>query len=152
MNNRHRFSFGFTLVEVTLALGIAVFCLVTTFGLLTVGSNSDATTFEQTRATNILAAVASDLRTFPQGTGGSTTPIYQINLQSAGRAADTYVTEDGRLNPAGAGGTRYRLGIAVQPGVAPSPTLVWVVLSWPAAATLGTANGSVESMIVLNRN
>ena len=91
--NRHAFS----LVEVTLALGIAVFCMVVVFGLLTVGLNTSAISVEQTSATNVLSIVANDLRTapkpFPQGSatpsgdGTYHSPIFQLPVPAALAAA-----------------------------------------------------------------
>src|SRR5436189_1268687 len=56
---------GFSLVEVTLALGIAAFCLIAVFGLLPVGVQTNRNATSQTATTNIMAAVVSDLRATP---------------------------------------------------------------------------------------
>jgi uncharacterized protein (TIGR02598 family) len=53
---------GFSLVEVTLALGIAAFCLIAVFGLIPVGVQTNRNATSQTAATNIIALVAADLR------------------------------------------------------------------------------------------
>src|ERR1700757_678896 len=53
---------AFSLVEVTLALGIAAFCLIAVFGLLPVGLQTNRSATAQGQATNIMAAVVSDLR------------------------------------------------------------------------------------------
>ena len=67
MTSPHRRPAGFSLVEVTVALGISVFCLAVIFGLLNVGFNTGSLAAEQTAATNLLATVSSDLRTAPNG-------------------------------------------------------------------------------------
>src|ERR1043166_3988625 len=54
--------FGFSLVEVTLALGVAAFCLIAVSGLLSVGVQTNQRSTSQTLATNIMAAAAADLR------------------------------------------------------------------------------------------
>jgi uncharacterized protein (TIGR02598 family) len=56
---------GFSLAELTLALGIAAFCLVAVFGLMPVGVHTNRNATSQTAATNILAAVVADLRATP---------------------------------------------------------------------------------------
>ena len=56
---------GFSLVEVTLALGIAAFCLIAVFGIMPVGVQTNRNATSQTAATNIMAAVVADLRATP---------------------------------------------------------------------------------------
>ena len=58
---------AFSLVEVTLALGIAVFCLIAVFGLVPVGVQTNRNATSQTTATNILSSVVSDIRASPPG-------------------------------------------------------------------------------------
>ena len=57
---------AFSLVEVTLALGIAAFCLIAVFGLMPVGVQTNRNATSQTAATNIMAAVIADLRATPK--------------------------------------------------------------------------------------
>ena len=56
---------AFSLIEVTLALGIAAFCLIAVFGLMPVGVQTNRNATSQTAATNIMAAVVADLRATP---------------------------------------------------------------------------------------
>ena len=56
---------AFSLVEVTLALGVAAFCLLAVLGLLPVGVQTNRNASSQTIASNIIATVVSDLRTTP---------------------------------------------------------------------------------------
>ncbi|PYL54700.1 MAG: hypothetical protein DMF33_00490 [Verrucomicrobia bacterium] len=62
MNRRLRSATAFSLVELTLALGIAAFCLITLFGLLPVGVQTNRNATSQTAATNILTDVIADIR------------------------------------------------------------------------------------------
>ena len=57
---------GFSLVEVTLALGVAAFCLIAVFGLIPVGVQTNRNATSQTAATNIIALVVADLRATPK--------------------------------------------------------------------------------------
>src|SRR5437773_10927056 len=67
---------AFSLVEVTLALGVAAFCLIAVFGLVPVGVQTNRNATSQTAATNILSSVVSDIRASPQS--GSNTLRYGI--------------------------------------------------------------------------
>lgn len=58
---------AFSLVELTLALGVAAFCLVAVFGLMPVGVQTNRNATSQTIATNIIALAVSDLRAAPTG-------------------------------------------------------------------------------------
>jgi type II secretory pathway pseudopilin PulG len=61
MNLSRNSSPAFSLIEVTLALGIAAFCLLTVFGLLPLGLNSSQNAAEQTTVAGIATAISSDL-------------------------------------------------------------------------------------------
>jgi uncharacterized protein (TIGR02598 family) len=79
---------GFSLIEVTLALGIAAFCLLTVFGLLPLGLNSNQNAFEQTAAAGIATAIASDLHGTPVASTASvtsTTSRFEFVIPVAGK-------------------------------------------------------------------
>ena len=59
---------AFSLVELTLALGIAAFCLIAVFGLMPVGVQTNRNATSQTAATNIIASVIADMRATPATT------------------------------------------------------------------------------------
>ena len=156
---------GFSLVEVTLALGIAVFCLVVIFGLLSVGVNTSTTSVEQTSATNVLSEVAGDLRSapdpYPKG-AAATTKVYKLPIPAAAATASpaptpialsppVYLDADGALDSA-AGSATYQLNVWMTPGVGRSATIARLMLSWPPAAPTANAGGSVETVIALDRN
>ena len=146
---------GFTLVEVTLALGIAVFCLVVVFGLLGVGMNTSSSSVEQTNASNILCAVAADLRAAPTptltGTAGAASTTYKLTLPTNSQAATGPVTQvlDASGQPTANQG-RYQLDVWATPGVGRGATQVRVMVSWPPKAAVPA--GTVESVIALDRN
>ena len=155
---------AFSLVEVTLALGIAAFCLIAVFGLVPVGVQTNRNATSQTTATNILSGVVSDIRASPKGTG--TTPKYKIRR---GKGNGTTVCFDGQgqpdplggqINnvPCRAGNWRYRLYVKIYPtATLPNPNLkpycanyVVLKLIWPAAADplTATPSGSVETSTI----
>ena len=156
MKHRNRSIAGFSLVEVTLALGVAAFCLIAVFGLVPVGVQTNRNATSQTFATNILSGVVSDIRASPPGTGLSAK--YKI---SRSKATNTTLYFDGQGLPTTACYTsscppgpnsRYRLyvKIANNPAGVVYPNYVWLKVSWPAAVdtinTTITPNGSVETV------
>src|SRR5436190_21311438 len=74
---------AFSLVEITLALGVAAFCLLAVFGLVPVGVQTNRNATSQTAATSVIAAVVADLRATPLTTppGQAITSLqYQIPI------------------------------------------------------------------------
>jgi type II secretory pathway pseudopilin PulG len=160
---------GFSLVEVVLALGIVVFCLVTIVGLLAEGIGSSDTAIEQTSLENILTAVATDLRSTPNppaatpslGPGtAQTSPVYGIPIPAAGTAlaAPASPSFSVFLGPNGekvasAAAARYLLSVWTSvPGENRQEIVVRLLFSWPAQAAYTQATGSVEDVMTLNRS
>ena len=154
---------AFSLVEVTLALGIAAFCLIAVFGLVPVGVQTNRNATSQTTATNILSSVVSDIRASPKG--NTTTAKYKIRRSKSNQTTVCFDGE-GQPDPLGglignvpcrAGNWRYRLYLRIYPLTAPPTnftpfcaTYVDLKLVWPAAAdplsTTITPSGSVETV------
>ena len=88
-----RFEKAFTLVEVTLALGVAAFCLLAVFGLLPTGINCNRASVEQTAAASLARAIVADLRSTPRNS--RTSPQYAIPFPSA--YVPFYFAEDGTV-------------------------------------------------------
>jgi len=155
---------AFSLVELTLALGIAAFCLIAVFGLMPIGVQTNRNATSQTAATNIMAAVVADLRATPtfnttstefgiafganatryfDGTGScscDSAGLQKFN-SSTGSCSDTW-------NPALQ--LRYQLNVTWYG----SSGLRYadVKVTWPAAATTANASGSTEMFVALDRN
>jgi len=150
---------AFSLVEVTLSLGVAAFCLIAVFGLLPAGLNSNKTSIEQTAATNLLTAIATDLRAAPNPPPGATAQSSaQFGIQiPAGSGSVTsgtiYVAEDWEVTHSSSG-ARYMVSLLITPPGSGSKqaTVVHLRLTWPAAAPVTDAAGSVEGVVALNRN
>jgi hypothetical protein len=157
-------SSAFSLVEVTLALGIAAFCLIAVFGLMPVGVQTSRNATSQTRATNIMAAVVADLRATPQTTppGNATTSLlYQIPIPanpvgSATTISPLFFADTGTFATTIQADSRYRLGITFSPNGpgAHTPTYAGIKVTWPAAADPATVTpaGSLEIFAALDRN
>ena len=152
---------AFSLVEVTLALGIAGFCLIAILGLLPVGMNSNQTATEQTASVGILSGIAADLRatppTSPPG-GASTSVQYSLAIPASpnGSSAQTlFFAEDGTFSAAMNASSRYRVTVAFAPNsAARSATLVTLKATWPAVVdpVSRTPAGSATMFVALDRN
>jgi uncharacterized protein (TIGR02598 family) len=159
---------AFSLVEVTLAMGIAAFCLLAVFGLMPIGVQTNRNATSQTRATNILASVIADLRSTPLTTppGLATASVqYQIPIPanpvvlSVTSVSPLFFAEDGTFSTSIQAQSRYQVNITFRPtspnpngSNAHLPTLADVKLTWPAPATLANASGSVEMFAAFDRN
>lgn len=149
---------GFSLVEVTLALGICGFCLIAVFGLMPVGVQTNRNAISQTAAASIMAAVISDLRATPKASSTSTqfcipfgTPA-TVYFGSAGQCSSDVA---GSSTPCGvvlspAIQTRYQVNITWSGSTALRYADLKVV--WPAAATAANAAGSTEILVAFDRN
>jgi uncharacterized protein (TIGR02598 family) len=152
---------AFSLVETTLALGVAAFCLTTILGLLPVGLTSNSTAVEQTTATNLLTAIAADLRNTPNPSprgSAHLSPKYGISVPAfangvaatSANAVTYYFAENGAVT--NAADARYRVSSWMYAGEERKATQARLQVSWPAAATVENATGSIESIVALDRN
>ena len=139
---------AFSLVEVTLALGIAAFCLIAVIGIIPAGLQTTRSATSQTAATNIMAAVIADLRATPTTTNSS----LQFGLGFGAAGTQTrYFDGSGTPSLSLTGTSRYRLDItwlAAPTGLRYADVKVW----WPAAATAANASGSTEMFAAFDRN
>jgi uncharacterized protein (TIGR02598 family) len=145
---------GFSLVEVTLALGIAAFCLLAVFGLLPVGLKTQYLAIEQTTATRIVSAVVADLRTTPRT--ATTSSLFGITIP--GNTASSFSTfffdSEGHASTALNTKSRHRLTITFAPNSVGSrgATFAHLLVTWPAVAGVADATGSSEAFVALDRN
>ena len=164
---------GFTLIEVTLALGVASFCLMTIFSLLPIGLNTNQNASEQTMAAGIATAISADLQgtAIPKPfTSGTPTvspkfniPVPLIQPGSNSQTETLYLTQDGNMvgavnpstPPASSGSPlRYQATVYVNPipAAANKTVPVRILVTWPALASPSAAAGSFETMSSLNCN
>ena len=141
---------GFSLVEVTVALGIAGFCLLAMLGLIPVGMRNAATASEQTATVGILAAVISDLRETPAGASAS--PRFGTTMPQPGNSASytIYFSEDGQKVD-GAASARYAAVATLSAPANSFAVNLQVRVYWPAGAGAANASGSIEGITVLDR-
>ena len=150
---------AFSLVEVTLALGIAAFCLIAVFGLLPVGMQTNRNAKSQTRATNLMAAVMADLRATPS----TKTTSLQFCIPLTGTRT-LYFDSEGRCSSTAAGSTsscgvawnpaletRYQVNITFPSSGYLSLKYADLKATWPAPAAPANASGSVEMFAAFDR-
>ena len=161
---KKRFRSAFSLVELTLALGIAAFCLISLFALMPIAVQTNRNATSQTAATNIIAAVIADLRGTPSGVTPSAQ--FAINLPAnAASPADPppcsgtqtlYFNGEGQAVTVIGANSRYRLIVTFvrNPTGATAPTYAKLNVSWPAAVDpcATTPSGSVEMFAAFDRN
>jgi Tfp pilus assembly protein PilV len=147
----------FSLVEVTLALGVAAVSLLAIFALLPVGVKTNQVAIEQTGSTNVLSAITADLRATPRG-GATTSPRFGIavpaNPVGANITTTLYFTTEGQFSTTLAPASRYGVSITfVANGArARTATFARICASWPASAAVANAEGTAEWFVALDRN
>ena len=140
---------AFSLVEVTLALGVAAFCLLAVFGLMPVGVQTNRNATSQTAAANIMAAVVADLRATPKG--NTTSSQFGITF---GANTTLYFDGSGQFATSLGTNSRYQLNLTWNVTGACSAALPCADLkvTWPAAATPANASGTAETFAAFDRN
>jgi uncharacterized protein (TIGR02598 family) len=146
---------AFSLVEVTLALGIAAFCLIAVFGLMPVGVQTNRNATSQTRATNIMAAVVADLRATPNA--NTTSTQFVITFGTCKRLyfdSEGQVVSSGLCNPSTSvpPTSRYQVNVTWSDSGWSQLKYANVKVTWPAAATVANASGSTEMFVAFDRN
>jgi uncharacterized protein (TIGR02598 family) len=156
---------AFSLVEVTLALGVAAFCLVAIIGVLPVGLKTQQAGTQQTTANAIISQILGDLRAdvrLPPGQQAksqeSTAGLGLHGHWAQIATPDTlYFTLDARktgdLNAATAPpDAAFRATITYRLPPTDTTSLASITISWPAAQSdLTKVAGSVETLIAVNR-
>jgi len=158
MSERKRDRAGFSLVEVTLALGVAGFCLIALMGLLPMGIKTNQTSFSQTAAATILSDIVADMRA---ASLAATSPQYSINFGSTLAQHLCFDSEGGfanctpPTNPPTS--SRYRVVVTIFPPDATHyATYANVKIAWPAAVDPSTTTkapaGSIETVAAFDRH
>jgi uncharacterized protein (TIGR02598 family) len=155
---------GFSLVEVTLALGVAAFCLVAILGMLPVGLKTQHTSTQQTTANAIISQILGDLRAdvrLPPGQQAksqeSTAGLGLHGHWAALATPDTlYFTNEGKktgnLNSTPPPDAVFRATITYRLPPTDTTALASITVTWPAAQSDPTkVAGSVETLVAVNR-
>jgi uncharacterized protein (TIGR02598 family) len=147
MRSRNYKNSSFSLVEVTLALGVAAFCLIALFGLIPVSMQTNRNATSQTAATSIIAGVAADLRATP--TANSTSAQFGITF---GTNATLYFDGAGQASISPTANSRYQLNITWNNSPPAGLQYADLKVTWPATATAANATGSTEMFAAFDRN
>ena len=142
-------SASFSLVEVTLALGLASFCLIAIFSLLPVGVKTSQTSISQTAAATILSSVIADMRATPKSASSST----QFGI-SFGSQKTLYFDNESKCSLTRTPNSRYQLTVTFPANSAGTTAAVFADLkvTWPAAATPANAAGVSEIFAAFDRH
>src|SRR5436189_3881910 len=155
---------AFSLIEVTLALGIAAFCLLTVFALLPVALKTQQASIQQTTANTIASQIVADLSAalrLPPGLQSK-----QFNLHGHWAQAlhpdIIYFTKDGTYIHSGS--TEPQVFMAAVTYLEPpteTTSLADITVGWPALGIpidpgsgqpdFSKAAGKVESFAAINR-
>jgi type II secretory pathway pseudopilin PulG len=164
---------GFSLIEVTLALGIAAFCLLTVFAMLPVTLKTQQTSMQQTMANQIISQINAVLRadvSLPPGQankvcGDPPDPNTPCNWSALHghwllvAAPDTmYFTNEGRqtgtLNGSPPADAVFRAKITYRFPPSDTTSVADIAVSWPAAVDPGNGGvpaGYLMTTIAVNR-
>ena len=166
MKRSLRVTAAFSLVEVTLALGVAAIAFVAILGILPVGLKSQQAGIKQTTANSIISQIVGKLRAavrVPPGQQDTSDPKWLLRPHTGGGPWDPtpdtlFFTNEG--NSVGSGITNdsiYRATITYFQPPTPGYTtsLADITVSWPPqfdptdpAAVLA---GKVETFVAINR-
>jgi uncharacterized protein (TIGR02598 family) len=150
---------AFSLVEVTLALGVAAISLIVIFSLLPIGLQTNQRSIEQTASADILSAVTADLRatppTNPRG-NATTSTQFGINIPTAGSTGTTalFFNSAGKFASSQQSDSRYRVTVTFvsNGGGTRTATFADLQVTWPAGAAITHAQGTAEMFAALDRN
>jgi len=142
----------FSLVELTIALGVAGFCLIAVFGLVPVGVQTNRHANSQTAAANIMAAVVADLRATPKA--NTTSAQFGITF---GANRTLYFDGSGQFATFVGANSRYQLNVnwsvANLTGACSAAVPCAVLkVTWPAIAIPANATGSAEIFGAFDRS
>ena len=155
---------AFSLVEVTLALGVASFCLVAVLGLLPTVLKTQQASTGQTIANQVMTVILADLRADVRLPPGQASKEQASGLGLHGHWAqvatpDTlYFTNQGKMTgtinaspPPADAALRAKITYLFPPNS--STSVATIVVSWPAPADPATVvpAGSVQAFIAVNR-
>ena len=160
---------AFSLVEVTLALGVAAFALLAIMGMLPTSLKTQQASIQQTTANQIISTIFADLRAdirLPPGLDskvcGDNPPCAWGDLHGHWHDVATpftlYFTNEakqtGALNGAPPADAVFRVTIIYRFPPSETTSLANITVSWPAQvdpAAGGVPVGLVTSLIAVNR-
>jgi uncharacterized protein (TIGR02598 family) len=168
---RGRFIRAFSLIEITLALGVGSFCLLAVLALLPVGTKTNQASIQSTKALAVAAQIMSDLRADVQLPPGQASKEQTSGFSLHGHWAavstpdSLYFTNEGKqtgtVNPGSAPADAvFVANIKYMLPPTQTTSIARITVAWPAPS--GTINGqgdidltnvagSIELFTAINR-
>ena len=152
---------AFSLVELTLALGVAAISLLAIFALLPFGIRTNQIAIEQPASADILSVMAADLRATPVSAPrgiATISPRFAIGIPanpvSSATSKTLFFTAEGQFSDNISPDSHYRVTVTFLPNGAGARTATFVDLkaTWPAPASIPNAAGIAEVFVALDRN
>ena len=147
LRSPHQLNSGFSLIEVTLSLGIIAFALVAVIGLLPAGLNSQKEAADQSHGVQVLNDLTQAVRGIynENGTLRFAPPLRKIKdpdggeqdiIVAPGTEASFALMENGTLAPLGNNSLERRGTVYVnqRPVSANAPRAVFISVAWPQTA------------------
>jgi uncharacterized protein (TIGR02598 family) len=148
---------GFSLVEVTLALGIVTFCLIAIFSLLPAGLRSAQASAEEAGAAALLSQLATQIRTAKTNASGEFVIGDPLPGTFTYGSSVVFTNQFSLAGTRGSSNARYVGRVQVEaPTNALSPGRALISLAWPAAGPVTwntsqtnwtNARGSVSAVV-----
>ena len=138
---------GFSLVEVTLALGVVGFCMLAIVGMLPVGLSANRNSIGQSAAADLARGIVADLRAAKNTANTNQSPQYAI-LFSTTAPQTTYFGDDGaKASSPPAGGFQATTTVNTNS----IPVSVKIRITWPAAVPPASASDAFEITTAIDR-
>jgi uncharacterized protein (TIGR02598 family) len=139
---------GFSLVEITLAIGIFSFCVLAIVGLLSVALNSSKESQRDSATISILRYVDAELRKESAKDASQAPAVQALYFDLVGKPADPIDEEDSdtifkatveRVGPAGVNqGLQDAMNPTAVVGITAKPLFLWSVTLSPSRAKAGS--------------
>jgi uncharacterized protein (TIGR02598 family) len=140
---------AFSLVEITLSLGVIAICFLAVLGLLPIASTSNRAAAAEGAAASIATAVVADIRATPRT--ATMSPQFGVPL---GSSTTLYFDAEGGSSTTLNARSQYRVTVTFPMNSAGSNAASYahVKITWPAAATLTNAAGTVAVFGTFSRH
>jgi type II secretory pathway pseudopilin PulG len=155
---------AFSLVEITLAIGVAAFCLLAVMGMLPTGLKTQKASIQQTNANSIISQIVGRLRAdarVPPGQENRDDSNWYLHPHHGSPWDATpdvlFFTNDGKSEGNGiTANSVYRATIQYIFPPSDTTTLADITVSWPPQVdphdpATGTPVGSVTTFVSINR-
>ena len=137
---------AFSLLEVTLAVGIAGFCLLAIVGMLPLGLSNNLSSIHQAAAASLTGGIIADLRSTPKTTNAS--PRYGVPFSTGTARWSASFSDDG--TPSTTASAPYLATVAINLD-ANLLAAVNVKITWPAAVSANKALEAFEITTAIDR-